>query len=219
MRSPDVLINDSLGVVLTELIQVYNPIHILEIGSAEGHGSTKVITEAIKGTDCNLYCIEMDKVRFDHLRAKMQPLSNVFPYHAASIDVDGMMDRDYIEKFKIAHPTHTLWKVMTMAEIYLWYDNSVRQIPSMEIKNGIDHIKNLHGIEFFDMVFIDGSPFTGYSELKSVYGADLIVLDDTMDIKCYDAFRFLLNDPNYTLIERNDSYRTGYAVFKNNERP
>ena len=103
---------------------------------------------------------------------------------------------------------------MPMKDIYLWYDNTVKQIPQMATPDGIAFIKLFHNIEVFDMVFIDGSPFTAMGELHEVYGSDIIVLDDTIDLKCWDVMQSLLGDTNYKLLSRNDGFRNGYAVFK-----
>lgn len=208
----DVLKKDALGLLITDLVHKYQPKTILEIGSSDGTGSTQVFADAM-GAECHLYCIEMFDQRFYKLQRNMAIHPNVHCYMCAS--VDKIIKWDYVEKFRAVHPDFTMWKVMAEREIKKWHDNTMAQVPTMEIPNGIEHIKKENNITLFDMVFIDGSPFTAMAELEQVYGAGIIIMDDTMDLKCYDTMMVLLNDPNYEMIARDDSYRNGYAVFKN----
>lgn len=210
----NVLSTDVLGVLLTELVGQYRPRTILEIGSSDGTGSTRVFAEAIEGSRTKLFCIEMEKDRYDSLVLNMRGYTNVWPYRCASVGVHGLMRREYIDEFRAAHPKFTMWQVMSKEEIYKWYDNSVLQIPAQEISEGISRIKYDHALEAFDMVFMDGSPFTGMAELELVHGSGIIIMDDTMDIKCYDTMMALLNDDTYELLFRDDKYRNGFAIFK-----
>lgn len=205
---------DKLALVIEKVIEAYNPIHVLEIGSSDGTGSTRVIADALKGKGANLYCIEMLDERVNALKVNTAHYGFVHCYNAASVGSYGLIEREEIEDFKNMHPEHELWRVMTMEEIYTWYDNTVKHIPEKKITDGITYIKNEHNIVDFDMVLIDGSPFTALEELHEVYGSDVIVLDDTMDLKCYDCLMMLLSDKKYTCIHRDDKYRNGYAVFK-----
>lgn len=210
----DIVKGDNLANAICWCIETFKPIHILEIGSSNGTGSTKVIAEAIKGTGAQLYCIEMNDERFEALVLNTSQYPFVHTYNCASIGTHGMFERSYIEKYKSEHPRDTLWKIRDMDNIYEWYDNTLAQIPMKEIPEGIRHIKNQHGIEYFDLVLIDGSPFTALSELKEVYGSGVIVLDDTMDLKCYDCLMYMLSDKSYSCIFRDDTYRNGCAIFK-----
>ena len=80
--------------------------------------------------------------------------------------------------------------------------------------NGIQKIKQENSIDFFDLVLIDGSEFTGSVELDEVYGAQLICLDDIRTFKNYQNHLKLLSDSNYELILQNSSVRNGFSIFK-----
>ena len=78
----------------------------------------------------------------------------------------------------------------------------------------VAHIKAENGIEYFDMVLIDGSEFTGMREYEQVRGARIILLDDTRTFKCWDVRDRLIADGTYELIAENTSVRNGYAAFR-----
>lgn len=209
----DVFKEDKLGETLVSLIEKYQPKTILEIGASNGEGSTRVLSGA-KSSDCKLFCIELDKARFDLLVANVGNHENVYPYNVPSCDVTDVMKWDNVLRFRKTRPKDLLWRIMTFKEVKKWYDNTIRDIQNSPDPDGIELIKNEHGIENFDMVFIDGGAFTGLAEMITVYGAKIIVMDDTMDIKCFDPFMSLLRDKNYELLQREDEFRNGFAVFK-----
>jgi len=211
----DIVKTDPLGVILTSLVREYKPKNILEIGSSDGSGSSTIFAEAIKGSDSELFCIEIMDDRFLELKRRMSLYPNVKCYQVSSVGLDGVVDADYIRSFRDIHRGKlNIWKFYKMELVMSWYKEVTDQIPLTEIQEGIDFIKWDNKIDLFDMVFIDGSPFTGMAELDLVYGAKVIIMDDTMDIKCYDPMMRLLNDPNYELLSRNDNYRNGFVVFK-----
>ena len=80
--------------------------------------------------------------------------------------------------------------------------------------NGIHVIKTENQIHHFDMVLIDGSEFTGESELYHTIGARVIALDDVNSHKCFNAFRMLSNHVSYALTHQNLELRNGFAVFE-----
>ena len=59
------------------------------------------------------------------------------------------------------------------------------------------------------MALIDGSEFTGSSELDEVYGAKYIILDDINTFKNYYNLQRLYQDSDYTAIAENNSVRNG----------
>lgn len=50
-------------------------------------------------------------------------------------------------------------------------------------EKGIQKIKRENEIDFFDVVLIDGSEFTGFVELSEVYGAKWLLVDDINTFK------------------------------------
>jgi hypothetical protein len=81
-------------------------------------------------------------------------------------------------------------------------------------EGGIERIKKENGIDYFDMVLIDGSEFTGISELNKLYGAKIFLLDDINSFKNYSNYWRLVIDKSYQLVAQNWYIRNGYAVFR-----
>ena len=79
-------------------------------------------------------------------------------------------------------------------------------------------IKQENNIDFFDVVLIDGSEFSGSGELNKTYGAKFIMLDDINSFKNYNNYRLLYNDMNYEPVALNFYLRNGYAVFRKIDR-
>ena len=75
-------------------------------------------------------------------------------------------------------------------------------------------IKKENKIDYFDIVLLDGCEFTGEAELKKIYGARYIFLDDIMAFKNWHNYRSLLNDKNYVLVDEDKGLRHGWALFK-----
>lgn len=211
-RLADVIKGDVFADCLQRAIGQFAPRTILEIGSSDGTGSTSVIIEAMNGAE--LFCIEMDASRYDSLVRSTAIYSTVHPYYCASVPASGMMSWEMVLSYYNNFPEYDIWRVMGLQGVKEWYDNTVKHIPMMQIPNGIELIKKQHSIDTFDMVLIDGSPFTGMAELTAVYGADLIVMDDTRDIKCHAPLHRLASDKGYQLLEINETHRNGFAVFK-----
>lgn len=202
-----VLIADELGQVIDGLVRTYKPKTVLEIGSSDGTGSTQVFINAMKATGGELFCLEMQAERYAQLVLNTAQYDFVHTIYCSSVGVEGMMPWSKVEDYHQMFPQWNCWKSLTMEEFKTWYDNQTKQIPLMD--EGIFITDTT-----FEMVFIDGSPFTALEEFHQVEGAGIIILDDTMDIKCFDVFNTLTLHPDYMLIHRNDKYRNGYAVFK-----
>jgi hypothetical protein len=96
-----------------------------------------------------------------------------------------------------------------------WLDQDINYIKSSNVdQNGIETIKRENKIDFFDLVLIDGSEFTGKAELDKVYGAKYILLDDILSYKNFHNYRKLLEDKNYRLIDRDLRKRNRWAAFE-----
>jgi hypothetical protein len=95
-----------------------------------------------------------------------------------------------------------------------WYDEEVEKIKYLDDKlGGIDQIKKDNNIKNFDMVVLDGSPFTGYQEFLKIVGAKIIVLDDIIDIKHHFTQLALRENEGYECIFCNAALRNGYAIW------
>lgn len=208
--------NDELYYTIIELVKIKKPKTILEIGSATGEGST---TAFIKGAlqirpVPEIYCLETVRDRYNELVENTREHKFVHCYNWSSIPLD-----DYINESGVEFLLKTVPKLKTnqypVKEVLKWLAGDRAEIEKSQCScNGIGKIKKASGVRFFDMVLIDGSPFTGFVELTRVLGAKIIILDDIIDIKNWDSYQFMTNNPHYTEIRKNEDLRNGYAVYE-----
>jgi hypothetical protein len=99
--------------------------------------------------------------------------------------------------------------------LYEWLNNDINYININNIEqDGINKIKNENNINFFDMVLIDGSEFTGIKEFEYIYGAKYILLDDIKGYKNFENHNKLKNDINYKCLIEDYNLRNGFSIFK-----
>ena len=205
--------NDELFYKIAELVEKHKPSNMLEIGSAEGRGSTQAFVKGICH-DCKLFCVEINKERFVKLSDAMCDYDYIHCVYGSSVSIDDVMPEKKVELFYYDHPEFNLRKY-PLEMVKTWRENDISAMRRMGTPdNVIDHTKKTYAINHFDMVLIDGSAFTAGAELDKVYGADIVILDDIFDIKNYTNHRCLLFDDEYTLVAENKKLRNGYSIFK-----
>jgi hypothetical protein len=191
---------------------------ILEIGSSSGEGSTEALVKAIRQRPdrdrVKLFCMEISQARFQKLAKNYEKDAFVKPYRLSSVRIDQFPSRDDVINFY--QNTQTNLNLFYPLETVLgWLEQDLAYIRESGLDTcGIEVIKKEQGIEFFDMVLIDGSEFTGNFELSLLLGAKIIALDDINTLKCYFAYQFLDSNPEYRAIARDISLRNGFAVFE-----
>ena len=101
-----------------------------------------------------------------------------------------------------------------------WKSEGLRYLRDFNVQqHGIDLIRSENNIDNFDLVLIDGAEFTGLSEFKKVYGANIICMDDVNTFKCYEAREELLADRDYELILEDFATRNGFSIFIRRDFP
>jgi glycosyltransferase involved in cell wall biosynthesis len=200
--------NDAFYFDIIKCVKKYQPKTIVEIGSADGLGSTQAFIEGIKAgglqRTCSLHCVELITERFWDLIKNTTKAGIHIEYHCGStVSVDGYMSDEKIK---------TLLSDSYKDKINTWQYplDTVLNWRKEEIKK-IGQITNLP--RDIDMVLIDGSPFTGVEELKLFDSPKVVMLDDVMDIKNWENYEALKADNRYTLITENLKLRNGYAIF------
>jgi hypothetical protein len=189
----------------------------LEIGSSSGEGSTEAFVKAIRNrSDLNsvkLFCMEISQARFEKLSGIYQNDSFVKPYRLSSVRVNQFPSKESVIHFYQNFRTNL--NLCPLEQVLGWLDQDLSYIANSGLDAcGIDFIKKDQGIEFFDMVLIDGSEFTGHAELSLVMGAKIIALDDINAFKNYQSYQVLINNPNYKIIAREVGLRSGFAIFE-----
>jgi hypothetical protein len=213
------IINDDFYYAIKDTVEKYKPKTILEIGSANGLGSTRAFAESMSD-DTWLFCLETNKDRYDEL------ILNVCDYkkkitclNASSVPLWREMTNEQIEKFIDEHPKFDCshygkdvvkgWKVGE--------DKNVTDFNL--VQNGIEVIKKTNDIVAFDCVLMDGGPFSGEAEYEQVKDSGIIMLDDINDIKNYEVCKKLMemcmgDNPTHRLLKNNFILRNGYAIFQ-----
>ena len=188
---------------------------VLEIGSSSGEGSTEAL---VKGLRINpnhptLFCMEVSKSRFNELKQRYENDPFVKCYNVSSVAIKRFPDENEIIEFYNTTPTNL--NHYSLDQVLVWLNQDIEYVRNNSTpENGIDKIKRENNIDYFDLVLIDGSEFTGSIELNEVYGSKFIALDDINSFKNYKNWERLAHDPNYSLIAENWQVRNGYAIFK-----
>jgi hypothetical protein len=187
---------------------------ILEIGSSAGDGSTQAIVNGMIEVEHEqeLFCVEMSNVRFEALCARYAALPWVHCFHGSSVPLSGYLTPEQVVAFYNDHETNlNQYPLKTVLE---WLSQDLAALEGCYERNLIESIRPFSGWMAFEMAILDGSAFTGFAELKAVYGTKIIVLDDTNDIKHWQSRLFLASDVNYKLIAENRGLRNGYSIFE-----
>ena len=189
--------------------------YVLEIGSSAGGGSTEAFVKGLKDNQNNplLFCIEISKPRFKQLADTYKAYDFVRCYNLSSVSVEEFPSPDTVANFYTREESGL--KRYPLPLVLNWLQQDMQYVREGGVgANAVERIKDDHGITHFDMVLIDGSEFTGLAELEKVYGASIILLDDTNTYKCYEVRQRLLADPAYELIADNQELRNGFSAFR-----
>lgn len=189
--------------------------NILEIGSSSGEGSTEAFVLGIRKNPvkANLFCMELSVPRFQKLKNHYKNDPFVKCYNASSVSLD--MFPSEAEIITFYNSVKTNLSAYPLNTILSWLRVDIDYVKKHNTYGcGINYIKKENDIDFFDMVLIDGSEFTGKPELDLIYGAKYILLDDINAYKNYENHHRLKVDPNYEMLTEDYDVRGGYSVFR-----
>ena len=207
--------NDELYNRIINTILLFNEeiTTVLEIGASSGDGSTEAIVRAMSQLeDKELYTLEVDQARFAALQERYKDLDWVIPVNKSAVHLNEYPTKGQVEDFY--NTIRTQLNQYPIEFVLSWYDEEVEKIKYLDDKlGGIDQIKKDNNIKNFDMVVLDGSPFTGYQEFLKIVGAKIIVLDDIIDIKHHFTQLALRENEGYECIFCNAALRNGYAIW------
>jgi hypothetical protein len=200
--------NDELYYAIIECVVKYRPRIIVEIGSANGLGSTQAFVEGIKeigqSDDVRMHCVEIDKERYAELIKNAGSLNPFVTCHCGTTGAasDYMPDETIRDMMRSDIPM--IAKKFRPQEVLGWKRDELEKVKdSTMVRLPINA----------DMVLLDGSPFTGVADLRLFNKPQIIILDDTIDLKNWDNYQSLLKNPEYELIKENKELRNGYAIF------
>lgn len=213
--NPPEIINDEFHELIRNLSATERLKYVLEIGSAAGGGSTEAFTAGLSQNEGKpiLFCVEMSLPRFKALEERYRHLDFVKCYNMSTVGIEEFPTEQRVADF-YAQSGSSLSK-FGLTKVLDWLQQDIQYARASGVASGaIERIKEDFGISHFDLVLIDGSEFTGEAELAKVYGAKIILMDDTNTYKNFHARRKLLNDPAYELIADNPALRNGYSAFR-----
>ncbi|MEH1992648.1 class I SAM-dependent methyltransferase [Nostoc sp.] len=207
--------NDEFYAAIQKIAREEDIKTVLEIGSSSGEGSTKAFVTGLRENPNKptLFCMEISKNRFTELKNNYKNEDFVKCYNMSSIAVKKFPTEKEVVDFY--NSLHTNLNIYPLERVLGWLRQDIEYVNNSGVSdNGIQIIKNQNNIDYFDLVLIDGSEFTGQAELDEVYGAKYLCLDDINTFKNYRSFNRLLSDPDYLLIISNQNIRNGYAIFQ-----
>ena len=207
---PHITPKEQLGKEIIKVLKEYRPITILDVGASDGQGSTRLLATKSRWKP-QIHAIEYTESRYLSLVDYFKGKDNVIPRLCAACSE--IMTADNVRQLHKDFPKWDVWRTFGLEGVIQRLYNTQQKLSKIE-SNGIEAIKKEYDIENFDLVILDGSPFSGRGELAAVYGSDIIVLDDINDIKNIGNFRRLTNSVDYTLLTSDWNYRNGYAIFK-----
>jgi len=203
------IVNDDFAIALENTVAHFPIKSILELGASSGDGSTACFVRGMaRNPEAKLFSLEASKERFAVLQQRYAGNPRVTCINAFSVppeqwlthaDIDGFI-RDYGNEF--GGDTYKGWLQMEIDY----------QAKSGVPANGIEQALALNGGPF-DFVLIDSSLFSGIAELKAIYGAQFIALDDVRSMKTGPNRVQLAADQTYPLFACGPA-RYGWAIFK-----
>ena len=206
--NPEIKDDELYFSIIDQVVKV-RPVNIIEIGSANGLGSTQAFIEGRKRAnieeDCKIYCYEIDKERYGELCENLRLVDNVMCFNGSFTD-ERMADAEVVE-FLTKHSGMNPSQYGVEAVMSWKYDIDKKMEENSETFVPL--------LKHPTLALVDGSPFSGLQETKILAGrgTDVIILDDIVDIKNFDSFGYLKAN-GYELIGENTRLRNGYAIFR-----
>ncbi len=210
--------NDEFYAIIQRIAREEDIKTVLEIGSSSGEGSTEAFVTGMRQNPNKpiLFCMEVSKTRFTELKKRYENDDFVKVYNLSSVPVESFPSENEIIDFY--NNTENNLKLYPLERILYWLQQDIEYVKKSGLsEHGIRNIKQDNNIDFFDLVLIDGSEFTGSAELDEIYGAKYICLDDITTFKNFKNHYKLISDKNYTLVAQNNFVRNGYSIFIKNE--
>jgi hypothetical protein len=192
-----------LGDWIYETVKNPNIIDIVEIGTGSGLGSTKCIYDAIIDSGKNDYLVYTIELNKDHYELAKKNITSIPNFHILNGYITTKMidynrfGGEFFKKFN--HTQCQSWSERDISD-FAKCENVLYQLPKR-----------------IDLLILDGGVFTSYDEFcllkdRSIY----IVLDDTADIKNFDAAaEILTNQDRYDIIKNDQKDRNGYLIANN----
>lgn len=190
---------------------------VLEIGASSGSGSTEALINGALQNPAGppaIHSIEVSKARIGEFLARWKDFPFVHGYNTSSVPAESFPTKDEITRFY--RDVRSKLRNVRLEKVLGWLKQDLdylAQHPELSV-HGIRRIKGAQKIALFDAVLIDGSEFTGRVEMEEIYGARILMLDDTRSYKNWDNLKRLEEDPAYRRVKKSRWTRNGWAIFE-----
>lgn len=177
---------------------------IVEIGTWNGYGSTECIKKSIiesKKQEYEVFSLEINEEMYNiAIGNNYPPRFNLIL--GSIVDENDLNWMNWDDYFKSDEGNFHGGSKST------WLDED--KINLKKVKNVIDKIPLQ-----IDLLILDGGEFTTYPEyLKIGNRADIIVLDDTKELKCKKIREELISNKDYNIIIDDLNERNGFLIAK-----
>jgi hypothetical protein len=203
----EITLADSFGQAIAVTVRALGIESVLEVGSFDGLGSTKVFIEALRhASDPKLTCLEADLMRHRELVMNTVRHPWVECVCQSSISMDSLTPRDFDRDVWHSPDNHLRYP---REMVRGWWDETLMRLVSVE--SGY-----LEGTsETYDAALIDGDEFCGYDDYRLVKDrVRCLMLDDVFHAcKCARAHRELGDDPAWRLMWFDSTVRNGAAIW------
>lgn len=184
---------------------------LLEVGSADGSGSTAILHAALS-PESRLFCLEAHPERYSALKSRYAEDERVIPLPYLSVFPPQFPT--WQEIMNHWHQGQSLLRRYPLLEIESWYRGEKQLAAQAEAVSGIAWIQAQYQIKTFDLVLLDGAEFLGPQDYEAVKGTPWIILDDTLSYKNKAVLEALLADPDYFLLYHFERWGHGCAAFR-----
>jgi hypothetical protein len=194
-RIGQISLSTEFGLEIKKICENNNYKIFLEIGTWNGHGSTKCFYEGLKNRDnYEFYSLEINKEKFLYA-SKLYSLFNFFVMHGTILG----------DKIPLKKDIENLFNNESITFEYL-------DVDLLNLKSAPDLSYLLH--KNIDVILLDGSDYFTYFEYKKIVNkVKVIMLDDVNCIKNKIIRNELLNNNLYYLYKENLTERNGYSIF------
>lgn len=197
--------NTESGKLVEKIILNYSLTRILDIGTWNGLGSTKLFIEILRKNfeTYSLISIESDKMFHKQALKNLKKLLNpqIQILLGRLIELDELPKQKNID-FEAAGliPENIEWLIQDVRR-YKKVENIFYKLPDK-----------------FDFILFDGGEFSNYAEFKKLYKrTNYFGLDDTNTYKQFDVLKFInANNSEFKLIEKLETFSI-YKVLNSDE--
>lgn len=196
-------LNTKLGKLIYNITAYDDIFNIVEIGTWNGCGSTKCVTESIlkNKKECQFYSIESNKDMYDIAIKNIAKHPHIHLLYGRIIEKTDLINPETLDDL--------FFKDYNRAIKYTWYEEDVKCFE--KTPNVLDTLPKK-----IDLLILDGGEFSTYAEFQLLKNnSKYIIIDDTKCIKSFKIREELLTDNNFEIINDNQIDRNGFIIVKN----